>query len=376
MIDTSDVRKMNMNAIRAVMWRGGEHTKQSIAADTGLSVATCNTLLNELERSGEVYSQKYQINGVGRSTSVYQINEDYESILCVRIDLDSEGNRLLLCDVLSMLRSTLYQEQTQFTVLDMDRVAGKITEMLEKFPNISCILVGTSGIIDHGVLRLSDIPELEEAHLLDALRTVAQQRPIYMTYDCQYRVYGAYKDAGYTSETLTLLFCMRNVLAGTASVIGGRIVSGKNGFAGMTGYMPWGMSQEEQIQVIAQGSPKGLELIVKTALSVIAVLNPAELLFAGDDILDVEELIVSLEGAFACGEGGVLLHVSGHALADGIAASGGVVQVGLGQPLVSSLEFVIEIVVLGSLRNRCKIHNERSFTCSKVISSISSIIIR
>ena len=45
MIDTSDVRKMNMNAIRAVMWRGGEHTKQSIAADTGLSVATCNTLL-------------------------------------------------------------------------------------------------------------------------------------------------------------------------------------------------------------------------------------------------------------------------------------------------------------------------------------------
>lgn len=97
MIDTSDVRKMNMNAIRAVMWRGGEHTKQSIAADTGLSVATCNTLLNELERSGEVYSQKYQLNGVGRSTSVYQINEDYESILCVRIDLDSEGNRLLLC---------------------------------------------------------------------------------------------------------------------------------------------------------------------------------------------------------------------------------------------------------------------------------------
>ena len=146
MIDTSDVRKMNMNAIRAVMWRGGEHTKQSIAADTGLSVATCNTLLNELERSGEVYSQKYQLNGVGRSTSVYQINEDYESILCVRIDLDSEGNRLLLCDVLSMLRSTLYQEQTQFTILDMDRVAGKITEMLEKFPNISCILVGTSGI--------------------------------------------------------------------------------------------------------------------------------------------------------------------------------------------------------------------------------------
>lgn len=291
MIDTSDVRKMNMNAIRSVMWRGGEHTKQSIAADTGLSVATCNTLLNELERNGEVFSQKFQLNGVGRSTSVYQINEDYESILCVRIDLDSEGNRLLSCDVLSMLRTTLYQEQTQSVSLDLAQVAGKIGEMLEEFPNISCILVGTSGIMDHGVLRLSDIPELEGVHLLDELRAVAQRRPIYMTYDCQYRVYGAYRDAGYTQETLTLLFCMRNVLPGTASVIGGRIVSGKNGFAGMTGYMPWEMNQEEQIQVIAQGGQKGLELIIKTALSVIAILNPDELLFAGN-VVDREMMEV------------------------------------------------------------------------------------
>ena len=87
MIDSSDVRKINVNLIRSVMWRGGEHTKQSVAMDTGLSVATCNTLLNELEKSGEILSEKRQLNGVGRSTSMYRINESYESMLCIRFDL-------------------------------------------------------------------------------------------------------------------------------------------------------------------------------------------------------------------------------------------------------------------------------------------------
>ena len=87
--------------------------KQSIAADTGLSVATCNTLLNELERSGEVYSQKYQLNGVGRSTSVYQINEDYESILCCLLytssinALQDQASYLFRRDALLTIRENL-----------------------------------------------------------------------------------------------------------------------------------------------------------------------------------------------------------------------------------------------------------------------------
>lgn len=284
MIDTSDVRKMNINTIRSVMWQGGEHTKQSIARDTGLSVATCNTLLNELEKNGEVCSQKHQLNGVGRSTGVYRISEDYESILCVRIDIDSDGNRLLICDILSMLQTNLYHEQTEYSELTIEQITVRLTEMLESFPNISCILIGTSGIVDNGVLRLSDIPELENVHIREKIGAVARNRLIYMTYDCQYRVFGAYREAAYTNETLTLLFCMRNILAGTASVIRGRIVSGKNGFAGMTGYMPWQMSIEDQIRSVAEGGQKGLELLADTVLSIVSILNPDELLFAGNVI--------------------------------------------------------------------------------------------
>lgn len=283
MIDSSDVRKLNTHLIRSVMWKGGEHTKQSVSLDTGLSPATCNTLLNELERSGEILSSKRQLNGVGRSTSVYHMNEKYESILCIRIDVESNGSRVIWCDVLSMLGTQLYQEQQRYVRLDAAFIVAKVSDFLMKFPNISCILVGTSGIVDHGVIRMSDIPELEGIHLLNMIKEKVHDLPIHMTYDCQYRVYGAYKKFGYTQETLTLLFCMKNILPGTASVVNGMIISGKNGFAGMTGYLPYDIDQEEQIKLIA-GDPSDLSLIAKAAISVIAVLNPDEIIFAGNVI--------------------------------------------------------------------------------------------
>lgn len=76
-------------------------------------------------------------------------------------------------------------------------------------------------------------------------------------------------------------------------------------------------------------------------------LAVAELLLAGDDILDVEKLVVSLEEALAGREAGVLLYVCRHTLAYRIAADRRVVEVGLCEPLIGCLELLIEIVILG-----------------------------
>ena len=103
MIDSSDVRKININRIRTLMWRGGEFTKLSVAKATGFSVATSNTLLNELANTGEIIGEKRHLNGVGRGSIVYRINEQFESILCLRIDISSDEIRYLHCDILSML---------------------------------------------------------------------------------------------------------------------------------------------------------------------------------------------------------------------------------------------------------------------------------
>ena len=50
-----------------------QYTKQEVAAATGLSPATCNTLLNDMERAGIVQGGRKKAGDVGRSSVLYRI---------------------------------------------------------------------------------------------------------------------------------------------------------------------------------------------------------------------------------------------------------------------------------------------------------------
>lgn len=84
MKNTSDVRKDNISMILNIIGDGKEHTVMTVSKETGLSVATCNTLLKMLVQSKQVIGTKKQINGVGRSSIVYRINSEYYSYLNIQ----------------------------------------------------------------------------------------------------------------------------------------------------------------------------------------------------------------------------------------------------------------------------------------------------
>lgn len=75
MKDTAQLRVENKKKIRTVMREGKEFTKQELARYTGLSTATCNTLINEMAADGEVTGHKLQLGEVGRSSLAYQLND-------------------------------------------------------------------------------------------------------------------------------------------------------------------------------------------------------------------------------------------------------------------------------------------------------------
>ena len=281
MIDSTDVRKSNLGLIRKVFWEGGKHTKQTMSKDTGLSVATCNTLLNELEASGEITGTKAQLNGIGRSTMVYSLNEEYESILCVSFDLNSTNSRVLTAVVLTMLGKQIYRNAKHLDTLTDDDIKDVIKTCISLYPNVSSIMVGTNGVVDNGILRMTDIPEIEGMHISDAVKEAAVDIPCHITYDCQYRAYGAYISKGYTKGTLTLFYCLKNVVPGSASIVNRHVINGRNGFAGMTGYIPFGTDIEHVNKQIAEGRPEG---IAQAIVSIISTINPDEIVFAGNVI--------------------------------------------------------------------------------------------
>lgn len=278
MKDTAGIKRENKAQIRRLLISGKAYTKQQIAMRTGLSVSSCNTYLNEMETAGEVIGEKQKLHDVGRNSVAYKLNEEFESILCLYFEL-IQGVKSIKTVVFSPIGNLLYQNVCRFNTLDVTAVEQEIAAAFMHFTNISQIIVGTPSVAENGVIRHSDIPELEDVPLKAILKEKFQI-PVSLSNDMHYKVYGYYRQEKISDEIITLVNYPSGVLPGTATVHKGILLTGKNLFAGMVGFLDYGMSRERQIQILHR--PTAEPLIIQASVALISILNPHKLLFTGD----------------------------------------------------------------------------------------------
>ena len=285
MKDTADIKRENKSQIRKLLISGNSYTKQQVSLQTGLSVASCNTYLNEMAITGEVIGEKQKLNDVGRNAVVYKLNENFESILCIYFEL-IQGIKSITTAVFSPIGRLLHKQTVSNEVLDSSAVIQTVSNIMEQFPNVSQIMVGTPSIAENGVIRHSDIEELEDVPLKSELEE-RFKLSVSISNDMHYKVYGYYYQEQISDKIITLVNYPSGVLPGTATVHKGVLLTGKNLFAGMVGFMDYGISQEQQIKKLQR--PTAEPFIIKAAIALISILNPHQLLFTGD-LLHKEDL--------------------------------------------------------------------------------------
>lgn len=284
MKDSADIKKQNKAKIRSLLVSGKAYTKQQIAQLSGLSVASCNTYLNEMEERGEVLGEKLPSHEVGRSPVRYQINEDFESIACVYFEL-IQGVKSIITAVLSPTGQLRAREKKDLARLDAQAIQAEVRRILEAYPNTSRIMVGTPSVAEKGVIRHCDIPELENVPLKASLEETFQ-RPVYLANDMHYKVYGYYRREQRPDQIITLVNFPSGVLPGTATVHKGSLLTGQNYFAGMVGFLDYGVQREELLRLLQR--PKAQPVMTQAAIALIAILNPHKMLFTGDLLGEAE----------------------------------------------------------------------------------------
>lgn len=191
MKDTAQLRVENKKKIRTVMREGKEFTKQELARHTGLSTATCNTLINEMAADGEVTGHKLQLGEVGRSSLAYQLNESYEFTLCVWFEMMDES-RVLYLYLLNALGNIAEKRQASFSFLDEACLINEIEQMMQKQKRLRAIMLGTPSLLKEGKISHCDIPALDGCDLVGKLQSRFSVM-VHMENDMHYRVYGYYK---------------------------------------------------------------------------------------------------------------------------------------------------------------------------------------
>ena len=234
MADSVDVKLINLNRIRREIYKMKECTKQSIVTETGLSAATCNTLLNELERNGEIIGEKKKLNNVGRFTSVYRVNEDKERLLCIMLQF-VDGENVICYDVVSITGKIVDIAEYTCDTVTLENILKKSSEFIKKYPNITQIMVGVPGNVFGSTVGICDIPELEGMDIGAALKEKLEL-PVHVENDVAYRAYGYYCKHYRTEGVFSFGVFPEFTHPALMSVYAGKIIRGANGFAGFLGY--------------------------------------------------------------------------------------------------------------------------------------------
>lgn len=282
---SADIRKENKRAIYRLMLDGKAYTKQQVSQGTGLSVATCNTLLNDMAAQGIIIGGQKQPGEIGRSAVLYQIDPNHEQYLTMYFEMDGE-TRLVESAVFSATGEILDKRTYACNMVNWERLGSIIGEAVEAYPNLAQIIVGIPGIAEHGIIRHCDIPELENLPLQKKLET-AFALPAAMENDMHHKAYGYYRKTGNREDVITLGYFPKHMLPGTATIYQGSIIRGANGIAGMTGFLPGGETGENRLELLKPDIC--VPYVAATIGAIITLLNPGTIVLTGD-LISVDTL--------------------------------------------------------------------------------------
>ena len=250
MVNSSDIRKDNKKKIYRLMLDHQQYTKQQISVKTGLSVATCNTLLNDMAANKVlVTGEEKEFRGVGRSSWLYEIDDEHEHYILVSFVVN-QGMRNVDYYVVSATGNIIRKECTVCETIDCENVISVIDGLISDCSSMKQIVLGIPGVIDGAEIEFCDIKELEIADIKRKLQEHFKLI-VSMENDMHCMAYGYGRKKQQVNEVITL-----------------------------AGFMPFGINPDEVPDMMVEG--KCLDIISRIIGAIIAFQNPNEIVFSGD----------------------------------------------------------------------------------------------
>ncbi len=278
--NTVSVKQMNTELVKTVLKSMPVNTKASIAAATGLSNATCNTILNELVAVGEALELDKENSNGGRPASQFQYNGDYAYVVCLYIENESR-KPVIHYGIINLIGQIIEEKSISKDIVEYDTVEHLIGQILLDYPKIKAIGIGIPGVVfAHSVISICDIKALTNYHLAERLQNKFGIK-VMLENDMNMTALGYYKELNnQEAATIVVLTFIKDNLPGAGIIVDGHIVRGHTNFAGEISFLPFDCTRKQQLELL-KNRDSVLALTVKSLCSIIPVINPQTILLTG-----------------------------------------------------------------------------------------------
>ncbi|HEY5525606.1 MAG TPA: ROK family protein [Clostridium sp.] len=278
--NTAQVKSYNVEMVKTTLKALPSGTKTTISRITGLSVATCNTILNELATRGEILEVAGEYANVGRPAKVYKFNENYSYICCIYMSYENREN-ILNYAVVNLLGDIIKEHSMVKHRIDYDEIENLVQELIQQYDNIEALGIGIPGVVTRkNVVDFCDIEELANCALAERL-TAKLDKPVVIENDMNLIAYGLYQAEEYLEDTsIAVVGLFKDNWPGSGIIVDGHILRGNTNFAGEVSYLPFGCTYNEQKEVLndREGS---IQIITKIICSLVAIINPETIVITG-----------------------------------------------------------------------------------------------
>lgn len=278
--NTTIIKQINTELIKSTLKLLKHATKPLLANETGLSLATCNTILNELLITGEVIAVELEASNGGRPATRFMYNADFSYIACIYTKTEGGVNTIAYV-ITNLIGEIIKADSIIVKIINYEIIESVIGNLIDEFNNIKAVGIGMQGVVTNGVIGVCDIKELIDVPLAANIKAKYNLEVI-IDNDMNFTVYGFYKKQNYdTDKSNAILFFPKDNFPGSGMIVDGHILRGNTNFAGEISFLPFDLSREELLSQI-NNKEKFIPLVVKSIISIIAVINPEVVVLTGD----------------------------------------------------------------------------------------------
>jgi len=274
------VKKVNVDVIRSIVKEDGSVTKQDVAKRTGLSVATCGTILNELVETSEVLEGELMTSKGGRPARAYYYNENYSFVAIIGVMV--EGNKVIYrYQVVNSIGESIESFSSEYTAVYVEHIVNTINNLMSRYDNIRAIGISVPGIVHDNIIIDCDEPNLKG---MDIRRSLDDRYEIDIIVEAEPRLkaFGYYKsNKELEGRTIALITAPEQQCIGAGIVSDGKIFKGVAGMAGEVRFM----YRDDEFRELKD------ELAI-AARAIISILNPVEIILSGPQLeKDIKKII-------------------------------------------------------------------------------------